>query len=713
MCKMKKIIMVFFILFSSQMRADEGMWIPMLLDRNFSEMEKLGLKLTPEQIFSINNSSLKDAIVHFGGGCTAELISGEGLLLTNHHCGYGQIHAHSTPENNVLRDGFWAMSKSEEKPNPGLVARFLVRMEDVTNEVNSVLNDEMTERERETKINEISREIENRAIDGTYYTARVSAFYEGNEFYLSVYETFQDVRLVGTPPESIGKFGADTDNWVWPRHTGDFALFRIYMSPDGKPAPYSENNVPYKPKHYFPISLDGVKEGDFAMILGYPGRTDRFATSWSINNSIELKNPAIVNIRTKRLEIIDEFSALSPDIRLLYANKHAGIANFWKYSIGQTEQLKRNRVADKKIQIENEFREFAEQNPEYANVLSDIESAYQTLDHYEIANRFYTEAILNIEVFRVANLLLPTNLKTELEKSEPNTEEIQTIADRLKPAVSRVLSSSYAPLEQKNTEAMLKLYFENVPKDQQPKEFVAWVEKNKNNFAKMAEELQNSVFANEERVLAFLNNPDKKVFETDQAFEMAEFLHSNARAISAKVTPCNEKLRRANRLFVEGLRKMNPDKLIAPNANSTMRLTYGQVLSYYPVDAIHFDYKTKLTGVMEKEDSTSHEFEVPAKLKELYERKDFGIYGENGNVIVNFIFNGDITGGNSGSPVLNANGELIGCAFDGNWEAMSGDIFFENDTQRCINVDIRYILFIIDKFAGAKHLIDEMSLRAR
>ncbi|MCL2026933.1 MAG: S46 family peptidase [Bacteroidales bacterium] len=710
---MKKIIMVFFILFSSQMRADEGMWIPMLLDRNFSEMEKLGLKLTPEQIFSINNSSLKDAIVHFGGGCTAELISGEGLLLTNHHCGYGQIHAHSTPENNVLRDGFWAMSKSEEKPNPGLVARFLVRMEDVTNEVNSVLNDEMTERERETKINEISREIENRAIDGTYYTARVSAFYEGNEFYLSVYETFQDVRLVGTPPESIGKFGADTDNWVWPRHTGDFALFRIYMSPDGKPAPYSENNVPYKPKHYFPISLDGVKEGDFAMILGYPGRTDRFATSWSINNSIELKNPAIVNIRTKRLEIIDEFSALSPDIRLLYANKHAGIANFWKYSIGQTEQLKRNRVADKKIQIENEFREFAEQNPEYANVLSDIESAYQTLDHYEIANRFYTEAILNIEVFRVANLLLPTNLKTELEKSEPNTEEIQTIADRLKPAVSRVLSSSYAPLEQKNTEAMLKLYFENVPKDQQPKEFVAWVEKNKNDFAKMAEELQNSVFANEERVLAFLNNPDKKVFETDQAFEMAEFFHSNARAISAKVTPCNEKLRRANRLLVEGLRKMNPDKLIAPNANSTMRLTYGQVLSYYPVDAIHFDYKTKLTGVMEKEDSTSHEFEVPAKLKELYERKDFGIYGENGNVIVNFIFNGDITGGNSGSPVLNANGELIGCAFDGNWEAMSGDIFFENDTQRCINVDIRYILFIIDKFAGAKHLIDEMSLRAR
>ncbi|MDR0437585.1 MAG: S46 family peptidase [Bacteroidales bacterium] len=708
---MKKLIITLFILLSSQMRADEGMWIPLLLDRNHADMQKLGLKLTPEQIFSINNSSLKDAIVQFGGGCTAELISGEGLLLTNHHCGYAQIHALSTVEDNILENGFWAMSRDREKPCRGLTARFLVRMEDVTDEVKAVLNDEMTESERNRKISEISQEMVSKVQEGTHYTARVAQFYEGNQFYLFVYEVFEDVRLVGTPPEAIGKFGADTDNWMWPRHTGDFALFRIYMSPDGKPAKYSEDNVPYKSRHFLPISLDGVREGDFAMIMGYPGRTDRFATSWSINNSIELKNPAIVNVRTKRLEIIDEFSGKNPAVRLLYANKYASIANYWKYSIGQTEQLKRNKVADKKIQIENEFREFAKQNPEYVDVLKNIEEAYKTLDQYEVMTRYNIEAIRAIEVFTIANQM--EALETELQKTQPDTEKIKATADRLKGIVTRIFDNSYQPLEQKNAEEMLRIYAENVPKNQQPKEFVAWVEKNKNDFSKMAQELYKSPFSNKEQALAFLNNPNKKVFEGDVAYKMARAFTKHTAETNAILSSTNDQLRKANRLFVEGLLKMNPGKNIAPNANSTMRLTYGQVLGYSPADAIWYDYKTTLTGVMEKENPALAEFTVPARLKELYEKKDFGIYAENGNIVTCFIFNGDITGGNSGSPVLNAKGELIGVAFDGNWEAMSGDIFFEPELQRCINVDIRYVLFIIDKFAGAKHLINEMSLRAR
>ena len=709
---MKKLsIILLTLLLSAQIRADEGMWIPMLLERNFADMQRLGLNLTPEQIYSINQSSLKDAIVSFGGFCTAELISAEGLLLTNHHCGYGQIHAHSTVENNILRDGFWAMSRDQEKPNPGLTARFLIRMEDVTEEVIATLNNEMSETERSDQIRTISREIESRAIEGTHYTARVAAFYEGNEFYLLVYETFLDVRLVGTPPNSIGKFGGDTDNWVWPRHTGDFALFRIYTGPDGKPAAFSEENIPLKSKHHLPISLDGVKEGDFAMIIGFPGRTDRFATSWAINNYIELRNPSIVDTRTKRLEIIDEFAAKDPDIRLLYADRHARIANFWKYSIGQTEQLKRNRVFDRKVQIETEFREFAKQNPQYAHVLADIESAYRVLDQHEIAMRFHAEAIRSIEPFTIANHMAA--LEAELRKENPDTDQIQIIVDRVKGVVTRVFSNSYPALEQKNTEAMLRIYFERVPRNQQPREFVAWVEKNRNNFEAMAQTLHRSVFATIEQALAFLNNPEKKVFETDEAFRLAQIFSAHSRAMTETLAPTNDKLRRANRLFVAGLREMYPDRLIAPNANSTMRVTYGQVLSYHPADAIHFDYKTTLSGVMEKEDPNHHEFVVPARLRELYERKDFGIYAEDGNIIVNFITNNDITGGNSGSPVLNANGELIGIAFDGNWEAMSGDISFEPDVQRCINVDIRYVLFIIDKFAGARHLIDEMTLRVR
>lgn len=712
MKKSLKLATVFLLLLSSQLRADEGMWIPLLLDRNYADMQKMGLKLSQAEIYSINNSSLKDAIVQFGGGCTAELISSEGLLLTNHHCGYGQIQSHSTVEDNILQNGFWAMTKDQEKPNPGLTARFLVRIEDVTEQLKSALNDTMDETLRNQKIREISSQIEKKSIEGTHYIARVAPFFEGNAFYLYVYEDFQDVRLVGTPPEAIGKFGADTDNWMWPRHTGDFSMFRIYMGKDGKPAPYSKDNVPYKPKHFLPISLDGVKEGDYTMIMGYPGRTDRFTTSYSINNSIEQKNPSIVKIRTKKLEIIDEFSEKDPAVRIQYAAKRAGISNYWKYYRGQTEQLRKNKVAEKKQTIENQFREFAKQNPKYANVLNDIEDAYQTINAYELTNQYNREAIFGgIEFFSLASAM--RSIESELQKDQPDSEKIKSFAERWIGFLPRIFNASYSPLERKNAAEMLKLYALNVPENQQPKAFVKWTKKHKNNFEKMTDELYKSPFADQERLAAFLKNPNKKAFEKNRLYEIARAFALQYEEINQTLKPAQEKLSKANRLFVEGLLSMKADQKIAPNANSTMRLTYGQVLDYYPADAVHYDFKTTLSGVMQKENPSLQEFTVPAKLKELYAKKDFGIYAEDGQISTCFISNNDITGGNSGSPVLNANGELIGLAFDWNWEAMSGDIFFETDLQRCINVDIRYVLFIIDKYAGAKNLIQEMVLRTR
>ncbi|MCL2416804.1 MAG: S46 family peptidase [Bacteroidales bacterium] len=715
MKKTLKLFVAFFILLSSQLYANEGKWIPMLLDQNMENMQRLGLRLTAEEIYSINQTSLKDAVVHFGGFCTGTLISPYGLVLTNHHCGRSQIQAHSTLENNLMQDGFWAMSRDEELPNPGLFARFLVRVEDVTEEVLATLNNEMSESERDEQIRRISTEIENRATEGTHYDARVASFFEGNEFFLQVFETFLDVRLVGAPPNSIGMFGGSTDNWTWPRHVGDLALFRIYTAPDGSPAPFAEENIPMRSRHYLPISLDGINDGDFAMILGFPGRTDRFATSFRLNHLLDFRHPTVIEVRTERLGIIDEFAETYPDIRWLYAGRYLGIANLWKNSIAQTEQLRKYGIVDRKVQIENDFREFARRNPQFADVLSDIESAYQVFNQYEHAIRFQAEAIGNIEPFMVANHFasLQTALQRhEEEENEYTLEEVLDAIERITNTVERIFGNSYPRVELRNTESMLRLYSERVPRNQQPEEFVTWVEQNRNDFARMAQELHGSVFASREGALAVLNNWDKTIFENDKAFKMARIFAGHSKGITEMLVPTNEKLRRANRLFVQGYREMNPDRLIAPNANSTMRLTYGQILGYSPEDGVHFSHKTTLTGVMEKENPDCHEFVVPARLRELYETRDFGIYAEDGNIIVNFITNNDIIGGNSGSSLLNADGEIIGLVFSGNRESTGGTIFL-GENARAIHADIRYVLFIIDKFAGARHLIQEMSLRAR
>jgi hypothetical protein len=704
----------FALLFSVNMKADEGMWIPLLIDRlNYTDMQEMGLQLTPEEIYSINNSSLKDAIVIFGGGCTGEIISNEGLLLTNHHCGYGTIQSHSTVENDYLSDGFWAMSRDEELPNPGLGVRFLVRIEDVSEKVLAGLGEEMTETERSKKIREISREIESEATADTHYSATVRSFFRGNEFYLFVYEVFNDVRLVGAPPSSIGKFGADTDNWMWPRHTGDFSLFRVYTAPDGSPAAYSEENIPLKPKHHLPVSVKGVEQGDFSMILGYPGGTDRYLTSYGVKLALDESNMTVVKIREQKLAIMREGMDADEAVRIQYASKYAGTANYWKYYIGQTRGLKRLKVYDKKTDLEKRFtnwiRENAEREDKYGNVLPDIKKGYDILKEYNLARIYYREAIARgSEILGFAGRF--SSLKNQLEEKEEDETVAKTI-ENMKKATERHFKNYNAAIDQNLLGAMMRMYYENVPSGQQPGLLEKIAAKNKGDFDQWAAKVfEKSIFTSPEKVYKLLDKPKAKTIEKDPAYETIRAFSNHYNEISEKMAEADDYLERGNRLFVAGLREMDADKVFYPDANFTMRLTYGTVQDYYPADAVRYEYYTTLDGVMEKEDPDNWEFVVPEKLKTLWENKDFGIYGKNGHMPVCFITNHDITGGNSGSPVINANGELIGLAFDGNWEAMSGDIAFEPALQRTINVDVRYILFIIEKFAEAHNIIEELTI---
>lgn len=712
---MKKSIILFFLLLSGMVRADEGMWLPIFIERlNYVDMQKEGLKLTPEEIYSVNHSSLKDAIIQFGNGCTGEIISNQGLVLTNHHCGYGAIQSHSTVNHDYLADGFWAMSMKEELPNEGLTARFLVRIEDVTKRVLAGLNDQMTETERAIKIREISKTITDEADKGTGYQSRVASFYEGNEFYLFVYEVFRDVRLVGAPPSSIGKFGADSDNWMWPRHTGDFSMFRVYAGADGKPADYSPNNVPLKPRHHLPVSTAGVEKGDYAMIMGYPGSTERYTTSWGVDQAINLYNPTVVSIRAKKLAIMRADMDASRDINIKYASKYAGIANYWKYYIGQTRGLKRLNVFEDKQKIEADFDKWVNATPErkakYGKVLADFADAFKIQNDYIIQRVYYSEAMTRgAEIMSLANAF--NMLATELKAETPSADKLTKIKDNLLKFSDRHFKNYNLPTDQKLFTAMIQMYYENVPVGQQPAAFRMMIEKNKHDYAKIAATMfEKSMFSDKAEVDAFIATPNLKKLEKDPAFKFVRAFNVKFAENQKNVETANDMLDRSNRLFIAGLREMQPDRKFYPDANSTMRLTYGKVLDYYPADGIHFDYYTTLKGVMEKEDPSSWEFVVPQKLKDLYNAKDFGIYGMNEDMPVCFLSTNDITGGNSGSPVINGSGELIGLAFDGNWEAMSGDIAFEPELQRTINVDIRYVLFIIDKYAGAKNIINELTL---
>lgn len=696
-------------------KADEGMWLPMLIKRlNQRDLQKMGLQLTPEEIYSVNNSSLKDAIVSMGGFCTGEIVSPNGLMLTNHHCGFDAIRENSTVEDDILTNGFWAKSYDQEKPNEGLYVSILVRMEDVTDQILPQLEGIESETERNAKIGELSQQIADKAEEGTHYNANVKSFYVGNEFYLFVYESFTDIRLVGTPPSSIGKYGGDTDNWMWPRQTGDFSVFRVYTGPDGKPAEYSEDNIPMVPKHFLPVSIAGIEDGDFTMTFGFPGSTDRYLTSFGIEQAVAKKNPTIVEIREAKLAALREDMKASDEVRLKYAAKYAQIANYWKYFIGQTEQLNELDVVGTKRALEAQFQKWADADPErkakYGNALSMIEEGYKKTDNNAIGGTYVIEGgLVGADI-----VLFTYRMSRQLEAymgMEAGPEK-DAMKDNLKIAAAEFFEETNIPTDKKLFAVTQELYSKNVPKDQQPQYMQELGSKYDGKWSKYADKVYSkSVFTDKMRLTAFIENPNEKTFEKDPMKEVADDLFEIYRGQAQQNAEGNEMITKGNRLFQEGLRKMIPNKDFYPDANSTIRASFGNVASYQPKDGVTYDYYTTLEGVMAKEDPNNDEFIVPAKLKELYEAKDYGQYADkNGNLPVNFISTNDITGGNSGSPVINGKGELIGIAFDGNWEAMSGDINFEKSIQRTISVDIRYVLFIMDKMGGAKNLIDEMTL---
>jgi len=694
-------------------KADEGMWLPFQLhDVVFGKMQALGFNLTREQLFSFTESSLKDAIVSIGG-CTAEIISPKGLMLTNHHCATRQIQSHSSVGNDLLRDGFWAANLEEELPNPGMIARFLVRVEDVTQRMMASLDPDMSERDRIAMIRRISSELEKEAVEDTHYQANVRPMFAGNEFFLFVFETFTDVRLVGVPPSSIGKYGGDTDNWMWPRHTGDFTLFRVYTGPDGKPANYSKDNIPLVPKHHLPISIKDLKEGDFAMVLGYPGSTQRYLTSHGIEFNLSDMYPPRIEIRRRKLDIIEKAMATSDELRIQYSTRQSGISNYWKNYIGMSRALQRHNVAQTKRDLENRFMQWvnadASRKAEYGNLMNEYKAIYDGLRGFNSQNFIYLETMPS----GPTNFNLANGFERLLEalKKKNNKEEIDNAVSGLRNLVDRVFTNYNQEVEEQLWAAMFEEYHKRIPARNLPDIFQTIEKRYKNDFERFAADaFKRSIFSNAEKLNKFLDKPSAKVLERDPIFVAAKSIRERNTTISDQISDYQLRLAKAERLFVKGLREMDPDGLYYPDANSTMRLTYGTVGGYFPADAVYYDFITTIEGVMEKEDPTHHEFVVPEKLKELFENKDYGQYAKNGVMPVNFISNNDITGGNSGSPVINGDGHLIGLAFDGNWEAMSGDILFEKETQRCINVDSRYILFIIEKFAGAKHLIEEMTI---
>jgi hypothetical protein len=697
---------------------DEGMWLPILIERlNYVDMEKMGLHLTVQELYDINHSSLKDAIVGLSSGgaalggffCTAEVVSDEGLLFTNHHCGYSAVQNHSSPEHDYLTNGFWAMSKKEELSNENLCASFLVRMENVTDSVIPFLSDTLKESARSEKIKDLTAKMKKRAAENGKYEVSIKAFYGGNEYYLFVFKTYKDVRLVGAPPSSIGKFGGDTDNWMWPRHTCDFTVLRIYADSTGNPCNYSEKNVPLKPKYHLPISLKGIKKNDFAMIWGYPGNTSRYLTSYGMEFNLNIFYPSLIKIFGKELEVMKERMDVDTKVKIDYAENYAMIANTWKNFIGQSKMSVKNKVEDKKKAIEAEFTSWYSKSPElqkkYGPVLDNIKNGYSKMNTIAIPFFYANIAGMGLDVVQLAGQF--GSLKSALIAKAGIKESV----DGLKATTKIHFKKIDLSVSQKNMAELLKLYEQNVPKEQLPSVF-ALIEKNyHNDFNAFADAVfKTSVFATEANALAFLNKPNVKVFKKDLGSIMSQSFQEASGKYAAAYGEARTSVSAGNRHFIAGLREMNPKMVAYPDANSTLRMTYGQVLDYFPADAVHYEYYTTMKGVMQKEDPNNDEFIVPDKLKELYKAKDFGQYSENGEMITCFLTNNDITGGNSGSPVINGNGQLIGLAFDGNWEAMSGDISFEPDLQRTINVDIRYVLFIIDKFAGDTRIIKELTL---
>ncbi len=717
---MKKIVLLlltFNFLSFNFMKADEGMWLPIFLKAmNEADMQSKGLKLSAEDIYSINKSSLKDAIVHFGGGCTAEIISDQGLMLTNHHCGYGQIQVHSTVENDLLTNGFWAKSQAEELQNPGLTATLIVRMEDVTKQVLANVTADMSDAEREKKINEAIAQITKDAIKETHYGAYIRPFFYGNEYYMFVTETFKDVRLVGAPPSSIGKFGGDTDNWMWPRHTGDFSVFRIYADKDNKPAEYSKDNVPYKPKYVIPISIKGIEENDFTMVYGFPGRTTEYLSSYAVNMIMNETDPAKVKIRETRLGIWDEDMKASDKVRIQYSAKYASIANYWKKWDGEIRGLKKADAINKKKLFEQDF--LLEVNTDddakgkYGNLFSDFEKLYLEISAWSKQRDYHAEAIMGIEAVSVASYFYDV---VDGLKAGKKAADAQKYIDKIKTDVGVFYKDFNAATDEKICAAMLKTYVDNINKADQATVFLEIEKKYKGDFKKYAKDLYSkSMFVSEAKVMEALKDLDKsyKKIEKDPVYKlMYSCLSKYRNVVFPKYNELDAKINVLNRTYMKAMRELVTTKKYYPDANSTLRVTYGKVSGYFPKDGVHYDYYTTLDGVMEKENPAVDEFIVFPKLKELYKNKDYGQYAnKKGELPVAFCASNHTTGGNSGSPVFNGEGQLIGTNFDRNWEGTMSDIIYNPDQVRNIVLDVRFTLFVIDKFAGAGYLLNEMKI---
>ncbi len=729
---MKKIILLFVsTLFLTGIYAtpDEGMWIPSKVAKlNYADMQKLGCKLTAEEIYSINNSSLKDAIFQLQteegmGFCTGEIVSKQGLLFTNHHCGYEAITNLSTTEHNYLDDGYWAKSLNDEISVPGIRVTRVVRIDDVTERVLAEITDETTEEERAKIIEKKIAEIEAEAIEGNEYEAAVSEMYQGGEYYLFTYEAFGDVRFVGAPPSSIGKFGGDTDNWMWPRHTGDFSIFRVYMSPDGKPTEgYSEDNVPYVPLHSLPISIKGVKEGDFTMIMGYPGQTERYLSSYGMIYKRDYFNPTIVNLLNVQLTTLKKDMAASDEIRLAYADSYASSANGWKLFDGEALTLRTTDAIAQKQKLEEDFQKWVDSDEarkaKYGNVLSSLKESYEafgpaTTDiiYLSLGLLQAGEHVMNVQSFM--------SLSSLLEDSKGNTDAINMSTENLKAEAEEMFEKYYVSTDKKVFTELIMFYIKEVDPEKRNAVFADYIFKSykgkteEESITKFVDAVfEKSIFADKAKMDAFLAKPSKKVLDKDPMFAYVQGVFGDLFGVQMAYLGAMENIGVNERLYIEGLREFQKDRVFYPDANSTLRLTYGTVQSYDPKDAVHYKYLTYADGIIEKEDPTNSEFTIPTELKEKILNKEFGQYADQtGNLPVCFLSDNDITGGNSGSPIINGEGQLIGLAFDGNWEWLCSNLLFSVKLQRTINVDARYVLWVIDELYDAQYIMKELDVR--
>ncbi|MDR1348139.1 MAG: S46 family peptidase [Prevotellaceae bacterium] len=710
---MKKLIAVVCIIAVTSFAAlaDEGIWLPILQKYTVEDMQKKGFKLTAQDIYDINSSSLKDAIVQFDGGCTGVVVSSSGLLFTNHHCGYSQIQYHSSVEHNYLDEGFWAKSYGEELPNPNLTVKFLYRMEDVTSQILQDIDDNTPEKIRDSLVHVRSVEIAKKTEDNKRFETAVKPVYYGNQYILYVYEVYGDVRLVGTPPDAIGKFGGDTDNWMWPRHTGDFSVFRIYADRENKPAQHSQDNVPYKPKQYLKVSLKGYNENDFTFIYGFPGRTQEYLPSYAVDMLMK-HSPHKIKLRTQRLNIINTDMANNIEIRIKYASKQAGIANAWKKWQGEYLGLQRLNAVNKKAEFEKRFTEWIEKDSSrsiYKNLLADFKHIYDELNTYSLLNDYFNEAVMAPEIIRLAERL-------NYIFKEKTDENKQKRIKALKTSTAEFFKNYSYETDRKIFAEVMQAFYSNIPKEYHADAFVKLCTENSSDFTKMSNKIYSETkLINQAWVNDFLNDADGKAeeFNNDIAVvfykSFAEFYEKN---ISPKLRKRNETLALKQRLFMRGQMEMQSDKNMYPDANSTLRIAYGKIEGFAPVDGTVYRHYTTLDGIIEKSrNEDMADYKIPARLESLHSVKDFGKYAnEKGELPVAFLASNHTTGGNSGSPVLNAYGELIGLNFDRCWESTMSDIMFDPDYCRNISVDIRYVLFIIDKFSGAKHLIDELEL---